>query len=80
MASWQLQRAKAELSKLIDVCIVEGPQTVTRHGRAAAVVMGAADYEKLKRRPADFKRFLRKAPLYQLDLRRNRARGRKVNL
>ena len=36
--TWQLQRAKAELSKLIATSIEKGPQMVTRHGRPAAVV------------------------------------------
>lgn len=78
--AWQLQRAKAELSKLIETSIAKGPQTITRHGRPAAVVVSAADYKTLRRRTPDFKAFLRKAPLYQLDLRRSRDRGRQVDL
>ena len=78
--TWQLQRAKAELSKLIATSIEKGPQMVTRHGRPAAVVLSAADYRKLRRRRPDFKAFLRKAPLYGLRLSRSRDRGRKVAL
>jgi prevent-host-death family protein len=78
--TWQLQRAKAEFSKLIDMSIEEGPQIVTRHGRPTAVVMSTAEYRKLKGREPDFRTFLRKAPLYQVDLSRNRDRGRKVEL
>lgn len=78
--TWQLQRAKAEFSKLIDTSIAKGPQTVTRHGRPAAVVISAAEYQKLRRREPDFKRFLRKAPLHQLHLTRRRDRGRRIEL
>lgn len=78
--TWQLQRAKAELSKLIDTSAKEGPQTVTRHGRPAAVVVSAADYQRLARRRGDFKEFLRRAPLYQLKLERSRDTGRPVTL
>jgi prevent-host-death family protein len=78
--SWQLQKAKAEFSKLIDTTIEKGPQIVTRHGRPAAVVMSAADYRRLRRRGPDFKAFLRKAPLHQIDLARNRDRGRAIEL
>jgi len=78
--TWQLQRAKAELSKVITASIEKGPQMVTRHGRPAAVVMSAADYRTLKGRRPDFKTFLRKAPLYRLALTRSRDRGRKVIL
>ena len=42
--TWQLQKAKAEFSKLIDQSIKKGPQVVTRHGRPAAVVMSAETY------------------------------------
>ncbi len=78
--TWQLQRAKAELSKLIATSSERGPQMVTRHGRPAAVVMSAADYRRLKRRRRNFKAFLLKAPLYQLPLARSRDRGRKIAL
>jgi prevent-host-death family protein len=78
--TWQLQRAKAELSKLIDLSTKNGPQTVTRHGRPAAVVMSAADYQRLARRRRNFKAFLRRASLYQLKLERSRDTGRRVTL
>jgi prevent-host-death family protein len=78
--TWQLQRAKAEFSKLIDTSTTEGPQTVTRHGRPAAVVVSAADYKRLAGRQRDFKAFLRHAPLYQLKLARSRDAGRRVTL
>jgi prevent-host-death family protein len=78
--TWQLQRAKAEFSKLIDTSATEGPQTVTRHGRPAAVVVSAADYKRLAGRQRDFKAFLRHAPLYQLKLARSRDAGRRVTL
>ena len=77
--TWQLQRAKAELSKLIETSATKGPQTVTRHGRPAAVVVSAADYQRLTGR-RDFKAFLRRAPLYQLKLARSRDAGRRVSL
>ena len=78
--TWQLQRAKAELSKLIDTSTKKGPQTVTRHGRPAAVVMSAADYQHLASRRRDFKAFLRRAPLHQLKIERSRDTGRRVAL
>jgi prevent-host-death family protein len=78
--SWQLQRAKAEFSKLIETSITKGPQTVTRHGRPAAVVLSVAEYRRLTRRGRDFKRFLRQAPIHALDLTRSADRGRPVRL
>jgi len=78
--TWQLQRAKAELSKLIDTSATKGPQTVTRHGRPAAVVVSPADYQRLAGRQRDFKAFLRHAPLYHLKPARSRDTGRRVSL
>jgi antitoxin Phd len=78
--TWQLQKAKAEFSKLIDQSIKKGPQVVTRHGRAAAVVVSAETYERLMRRQPDFKSFLRRAPLDGVTLTRNRDTGRKIIL
>lgn len=74
--TWQLQKAKAELSRVIDLATQRGPQTITRHGRPAAVVVSAADYRRLTRRAPDFVTFLRKVPLYELDLERDRDPGR----
>lgn len=78
--TWQLQKAKAEFSKLIDQSIKKGPQFVTRHGRAAAVVVSAETYARMMRRQPDFKAFLRRAPLDDVDLTRNRDTGRKIDL
>lgn len=78
--TWQLQKAKAEFSKLIDQSIKKGPQVVTRHGRPAAVVVSAETYERMVRRQPDFKAFLRRAPLEGVDLTRDRNTGRKIDL
>jgi antitoxin Phd len=36
---WQLQTAKARFSQLVQKAIDEGPQTVSRHGKKAVVVL-----------------------------------------
>jgi prevent-host-death family protein len=46
---WQLQEAKNQFSLLVDKALSEGPQTVTRHGRPAVVVVSIADYQKRSR-------------------------------
>jgi prevent-host-death family protein len=77
---WQLQEAKARLSEVIDESIRRGPQTVTRHGRPVALVVGADDFRRLSRAGRDFKAFLRAAPIRGLSLARSRDRGRRVGL
>jgi prevent-host-death family protein len=77
---WQLQEAKARLSEVVDESIRRGPQTVTRHGRPVALVVGADDFRRLSRTGRDFKAFLRGAPLRGLNLMRSHDRGRRVGL
>ena len=78
--SWQLQEAKQKFSELVRRALTSGPQVVTRHGRAAVVVVSAEDYGRL-RGGAGFKEFLRTAPdLSRLGIRRDRRPGRRVSL
>lgn len=60
----------------------EGPQHITVHGQPAAVVVSAADYRSLKRRPARFVVFIRRSPLKSvaLDLTRDRSPPRETSL
>lgn len=44
---WQLQVAKARLSELVKRAETEGPQEITVHGQARAVVLSYRDYERL---------------------------------
>ena len=46
MKKWALQEAKARFSELVNVCIEEGPQVVTRHGRDSVVVMSMEEYTR----------------------------------
>ncbi len=42
--------------------IDEGPQTVTRHGKDAVVVLSAEQFELMKKRQIDLKELLQSAP------------------
>ena len=77
---WQLQEAKQKFSQLVRRAIEEGPQTVTRHGEEAVVVMSASEFRRLNVRP-DFKQFLLSGPdLSKLRIRRSRERARVIDL
>lgn len=57
MRSWQLHDARNKLSELIDRAQKEGPQVITRHGIAVAVVMPYTGYGKFtapRQRLGDF--------------------------
>jgi antitoxin Phd len=49
-SEWQLQEAKNSLSQLIKEAVGGEAQHVTLHGKPAAVVVSAAEYERLTRR------------------------------
>ena len=51
MNEWQLQDAKARFSELVKRAADEGPQTVTVRGERAAVVLSAAEYDRLAQPP-----------------------------
>jgi prevent-host-death family protein len=48
MAQWQLQEAKQQLSRVVDLAVQEGPQTITRHGHEVAVVVSIEEYRRLR--------------------------------
>ena len=82
MKTWQLQEAKARLSKVIKQAAKEGPQTITMRGEPTAVVISKNEYERLKQPKGSFLDFMRKSPLYglELDLKREQALTREEDL
>jgi prevent-host-death family protein len=47
MKSWPVQDAKARFSELLETCLRDGPQLVTRRGEEAAVLVPAAQWQRL---------------------------------
>jgi antitoxin Phd len=47
MKVWPVQDAKARFSEMLDTCLKEGPQLVTRRGEKAAVLVPAAQWQRL---------------------------------
>jgi prevent-host-death family protein len=48
MHSWPVQDAKAKFSELLNACIAEGPQVVTRRGTEAAVLVPIDEWRRLQ--------------------------------
>jgi len=82
MTRWQLQEAKARLSELIKKAAKEGPQSITIHGEPTAVVLSNEEYERLKKPRGSFVEFMRRSPLYgvDLDLRREQTHTREADV
>ena len=57
-ASWPLQKAKNQFSKVVDLALSEGPQTVTRHGKPVVVVSAMKSKDRSARRPGTGTRLL----------------------
>jgi prevent-host-death family protein len=47
MKIWPVQDAKARFSELLDACVSEGPQVVTRRGMETAVLVPIAEWKRL---------------------------------
>jgi antitoxin Phd len=66
--AWQLQDAKAKFSELVQKALEEGPQTVTRHGKDAVVVLSVHEYRKLREGRPSLKEVLMSGPEGELEL------------
>lgn len=47
MNTWPVQNAKAHFSELLNTCISDGPQMVTRRGEETAVLVSIAEWRQL---------------------------------
>ncbi|MGE0006969.1 MAG: type II toxin-antitoxin system prevent-host-death family antitoxin [Parvibaculaceae bacterium] len=81
--SWTVAQAKARLSEVIEKARHE-PQSITRHGKSAVVVVDAALWERVKRREqrGSFADFLLASPLRGsgLDIERIKDGIREIEL
>lgn len=71
---WKIHDAKMHFDEMLERTLSEGPQTVTRHGKAVAVLIRAEQYERLCRGGKTFKELLASAPLDGIEIRRLRDR------
>jgi prevent-host-death family protein len=81
-AVWTVATAKARLSEVIERAASEGPQMITRHGRKAAVVVSAEEWERKTRRQGNLVEFFARSPLHGSSVRIERLKGglRKTDL
>jgi len=83
MKIWPVQDAKARFSELLETCLREGPQIVTRRGAEAAVLVPVDDWRRLQRsaRPTLKELLLADEPRAELQLPpRGRRRRRAPNV
>jgi prevent-host-death family protein len=80
--AWTVAEAKAKFSEIIERAKSEGPQTVTKSGRVAAIVVGAEEWERKTQRVGNLAEFFAASPLRGSGLKVTRLGGkpRKISL
>ena len=66
--------ANAKFSEVIDRALSAGPQTITRNGRSAVVVVSADEWERKTKRTGNLAEFLARSPLRGSRLKLDRVK------
>ncbi|BDV35015.1 MULTISPECIES: type II toxin-antitoxin system Phd/YefM family antitoxin [Methylocystis] len=79
MSSWPVQDAKARFSELLETCLKEGPQIVTKRGAETAVLAPIGEWRRLQQaaRPSLKELLLAPAPRGELLIPKRGARRRR---
>ncbi len=82
-SSWSVQDAKNSFSSVVDAARRE-PQTVTKHGKPAVVIVAAEEYERLRRQQrsgaSSFKQHLLTIPKGDINFPRLEGKPREIAL
>lgn len=80
--AWGLAEAKAKLSEVIERARTEGPQTITKNGRPAGVLVSPEEWARLARPRPSLADFLDRSPLRGsgLEIERDGGGARDVDL
>ncbi len=73
--TWPVAKAKAHFSALIDRALQEGPQTITRSGRKAVVVVSVEQWERKAKPKGTLVEFFQSSPLRGAHIRIKRLKG-----
>jgi len=79
---WTVAEAKAKFSEVINRAQSDGPQTITRKGRTAAVLVAAQEWERKIKRRGNLAEFFASSPLggTRVELKRLTGKLRKPEL
>jgi prevent-host-death family protein len=73
-AGWTVAEAKARFSELIEKARSDGPQTITKNGRKAAVVVSPEEWRRKTERVGTLADFFAASPLRNSGLKIPRSR------
>lgn len=71
-----MAEAKARFSEVIDRALADGPQTITRKGREAVVVVSAEEWQRKTTRKGNLAEFFAASPLRSSGLKIPRVKDR----
>ena len=74
--TWTVAEAKAKFSEVIDQAKSRGPQTITKHGRSAVVIVAAEEWQRKTKRVGNLAEFFASSPLRGSGLKIKRIKGR----
>lgn len=66
---WTVATAKARFSELLECAQSQGPQTIARHGKIAAVVVAASEWQQKQAQLGTLVDFLAQSPLRESGLK-----------
>ena len=80
MTIWPVQDAKARFSEMLETCIANGPQIVTRRGKQEAVLVPIEEWERLSAsaRPSIKDVLLGPGPRFDMEIPPRGQRKRRV--
>jgi prevent-host-death family protein len=73
--TWTVAEAKAKFSRVIDRAQTAGPQTITRNGRTAVVVVASEEWKRKTERRGNLAEFFASSPLRGSKLKVQRLKG-----
>ena len=81
-ATWAVAEAKARFSEVIDRALAHGPQTITRKGKEAVVVVSVEEWRRKNRRKGNLAEFFAASPLRGsgLKIKRTKDGPREIGL
>jgi prevent-host-death family protein len=80
--TWAVADAKARFSEVIDRALTDGPQTITRKGRKAVVIVSAEEWERKTKRHGNLADFFAASPLRGsgIEIERTKDTPREIEL
>ncbi|HVV94447.1 MAG TPA: type II toxin-antitoxin system prevent-host-death family antitoxin [Hyphomicrobiales bacterium] len=81
-SNWTIADAKARFSELVTDAQSKGPQTITKHGHPAAIVVAPDEWERKTKRSGSLADFFAASPLRNsgLEIMRRKDRAQNIEL